>query len=158
VKALIARARGTGFIAAVAGTTALSVSDIDGGCTAHTLFRLPVVQENEDVVSRIAEHDARADFLREALCIVWDELPMANISAFHAVDCMLREVMNSSTPFGGKVLIAIGDFLQVAPIVKGNGPTACYLASVLSSPIWPLFRPHVLTAPVRNAADPNFAN
>jgi hypothetical protein len=157
VKALIAKVRGTGFVAAVSGTTALSVSDVDGGRTAHTLFRLPVVTDNETVVSKINEHDAHADYLREALFVVWDELPMANIAAFNAVDTMLRNVMGTSTPFGGKVVIAIGDFCQVAPVVKGSGPTVCYLASVLSSPIWPLFQLHELTAPVHNAADPEFA-
>lgn len=158
VKALIAKARGTGFVAAVAGTTALSISDIDGGRTAHTLFRLPVVDDDTAVVSRINDGDARADFLREALFIVWDELPMANISAFEAVDALLREVMGKDAPFGGKVVVAIGDFRQVAPVVKGGGPTDCYLASVLSSPLWHKFRCHELTVPVRNASDPDFAD
>jgi hypothetical protein len=101
---------------------------------------------------------ARADYLREASLIIWDELPMANVVAFDAVNSVLKSIMNCGDSFGGKTVIAIGDFRQVAPVVKGGGPTACYMASVLSSPLWSLFQLHRLTAPIRNASDVEFAD
>lgn len=158
IKALVAEARSMGEVVVVAGTTALSTSDIDGGRTAHSTFKLPVTDDNIGVTSSIESHSARADFLRHATFIVWDELPMANVAAFEAVDVLLRHVMDNDTPFGGKVVIGVGDFRQVAPVVKGGGPTACYLASILSSPHWQHFQLHQLTAPIRNASDPRFAD
>jgi hypothetical protein len=158
IKALVAEARSMGGIVVVAGTTALSISDIDGGRTAHSIFKLPVTEDGTGVISLIMPFSARADFLQCAAFIVWDELPMANVAAFEAVDTLLRLIMGCDTPFGGKVVIGIGDFRQVAPVVKGSGPTACYLASILSSPLWKSFRLHQLTAPIRNASDPAFAD
>jgi hypothetical protein len=158
VKALVAKARGMGYIAVVSGTTALSVSDVDGGRTAHSTFKLPVTEDNSGVVSMVEEDSARADFLCTSAFIVWDELPMANIAAFEAVDALLRRLTGVDSPFGGKVVVAIGDFHQVAPVVKGGGPTACFMASILSSSLWKHFRIHQLTAPMRNASDPEFAD
>lgn len=158
VKALVAKARGMGYIAVVSGTTALSVSDIDGGRTAHSTFKLPVTEDNSGVASTVEEASARADFLCASAFIVWDELPMANIAAFEAVDALLRRLTGVDLPFGGKAVVAIGDFRQVAPVVKGGGPTACFMASILSSSLWKHFRIHQLTAPMRNASDPEFAD
>ena len=158
VKVLVARARGMGHIVAVCGTTALSVLDVDGGHTAHSMFKLPVSDDNTGIESGIVDDSDRAEYLREAVCIVWDELPMANIAAFMAVDKVLRSIMQNDLPFGGKIIIAIGDFCQVAPVVKGGGPSACYMASVLSSPLWQAFQIHQLTAPMRNASDIEFAD
>lgn len=79
---------------------------------------------------------------------MWDELPMIHVATFEAVDTLLRRIMGSDLPFGGKIVIAIGDFRQVAPVVKGGGPTACFLASILSSPLWKQFRIHQLTMPM----------
>jgi hypothetical protein len=155
---LIDRARGCGHIVAVCGTTALSVSDVDGGRTAHSLFKLPVRDDNEGIESGIVFDSARADYLREASLIIWDELPMANVVAFDAVNSVLKSIMNCGDSFGRKTVIAIGDFRQVAPVVKGGGPTACYMASVLSSPLWSSFQLHRLTAPIRNASDVEFAD
>ena len=158
VKTLVAEARSMGEVVVVAGTMALSTSDIDGGRTVHSMFKLPVTEDNVGMISSIEPHSARADFLRRAAFIVWDELPMANIAAFEAVDVLLRLIMENCTPFGGKVVIGIGDFHQVAPVIKGGGPTACYMASILSSSLWQHFHLHQLTAPIRNASDPEFAD
>jgi hypothetical protein len=51
---------------------------------------------------------------------------MAKIAAFEAVDALLCRLTGIELPFSGKVIIAIGDFCQVAPIIKGGGPTTCY--------------------------------
>ena len=90
----------------------------------------------------VDDESARADFLCEAAFIMWDELPMIHVAAFEAVDKLLHHVMGSDLPFGGKIVIAIGDFCQVAPVVKGGGPTACFLASILSSSLWKHFHIH----------------
>jgi hypothetical protein len=158
VNAVISKARSLGHIAVVCGTTALCVSNIEGARTAHSMFSIPVAEDYIGVESRLQDNDSRADYLREASFIVWDELPMANVSILNAVDQLMRRIMQIDCPFGGKVFIGIGDFRQVGPVVKNGGPTACFLASVLSSPLWKLFRIHSLTAPIRNAGDPEFAD
>jgi hypothetical protein len=76
---------------------------------------------------------------------------MANKAAFEAVDSLLRSLTASPLPFGGKILIAVGDFRQVAPVVKGGGLSAAIDASVRTSHLWPAFQIHRLTQPMRNA-------
>lgn len=83
---------------------------------------------------------------------------MANVAIVEAVDRLMQRLMQNDYPFGGKVFIGIGDFRQVGPVVKNGGPTACFLASILSSPLWKLSQVHELTAPMRNAGDPEFAD
>ena len=83
---------------------------------------------------------------------------MAQAGVISAVDVLLRRIMNIDIPFGGNIIVGIGDFRQVGPVVPNGGLTACFMASILSLPIWPLFRVHRLTAPIRNAGDPAFAD
>ena len=83
---------------------------------------------------------------------------MANKAAFEAVDSLLRSLTASPLPFGGKILIAVGDFRQVAPVVKGGGLSAAIDASVRTSHLWPAFQIHRLTQPMRNAQDPEFCD
>ena len=58
---------------------------------------------------------------------------MANKAAFKAVDSLLYSLTASPLPFGGKVVIAVGDFRQVAPVVKGGGLSATIDASIRTS-------------------------
>ena len=142
VNAAISKARSLGRIAVVCGTTALCVSNIEGGRTAHSMFSIPVTDDYSGVESQLQDDtcNSRADYLREAAFIVWDELPMANVAIVEAVDRLMQRLMQNDCPFGGKVFIGIGDFRQVGPVVKNGGPTACFLASILSSPLWKLFQ------------------
>ncbi|CAF1955596.1 unnamed protein product, partial [Rotaria magnacalcarata] len=38
--------------------------------------------------------------------------------ALKAVDILLRDIMNISVPFGGKIMVLGGDFRQVLPVVR----------------------------------------
>ena len=58
----------------------------------------------------IKPHSSRAELLRAAGLIVWEELPMANKACLHAVDALLRLLCNADKPFGGKPFIGVGDF------------------------------------------------
>lgn len=96
----------------------------------------------------------RARFLSQAKLIIWEEMPMANKAAVECADMFMRLLMDQDKPFGGKVFLGLGDFRQVAPVVKGCGPTATYQASIRSSHLWPNFKILRLEIPVCNASDP----
>jgi hypothetical protein len=158
IHVLIAFLCSQSMIAAVAGSTALSISDVDHARTAHNLFGLPVVDDdNNGVTSRIPPHSPRAEYLRIATIIIWDELLMAHVNNIHATDSLLHELMDSTHPFGGKIVVGLGDFHQVAPIVKNGGPTQTFMASILSSSLWKKFHTLQLSDPIRNALDPHFS-
>jgi hypothetical protein len=66
--------------------------------------------------------------------------------------------MKCDAPFGGIPFVGIGDFRQVAPVVKGTGCTPALLASVKSSPTWPSFHLFKLHLPIRTARDPGYTD
>lgn len=82
---------------------------------------------------------------------------MANRASVEAVDVLCRQLGDANLPFGGKALIAVGDFRQVAPVVKGGSLADVIDASIKSSWLWPSFHVLHLTQPMRNAADLAFS-
>jgi hypothetical protein len=92
----------------------------------------------------------------EASLIIWEELPAANVAAIECVDVLCKRLKESGKPFGGIPFIGIGDFRQVAPVVRGEGPTPLLLASIKSSRLWRSFRIFTLHKPHRSAEDPEY--
>lgn len=158
IDAALACERSKSVVIAVAGATALSASLYDRGQTGHSLWKLPVTDNSLDVISTISTHSTRADYLRRCSAIIFDELPMFHKSGLEAIDQIMRILMDVDEPFGGKPFIGVGDFRQVAPVVKGGGPTAAYMASVLSSSLWDMFDVCELSQPMRNASDIEFSS
>ncbi|CAG8806264.1 15420_t:CDS:2, partial [Gigaspora margarita] len=72
-------------------TTALAALLHKGGCTAHSLFCIPVEENN---------------------------LPIANKAVIECVNYLFHQICNKDKPFGGKPFIGVGDFQQVVPVVK----------------------------------------
>ena len=66
--------------------------------------------------------------------------------------------MNNNLPFGGKVVLLLGDFRQTCPVIPRAFRTQVVQASIRSSPLWSLFTICRLSTPIRNASDPEFAN
>ena len=121
----------------------------------HSGFFIPVVKDGDDVVSSLTPHSKRADLINIAPFICLDEFPMQSLAVAEAIDSALCLICSSDEPFGfgGKIIIAIGDFRQVAPIVPYGKESAAFQASILSWPIWKLFHTLELTQPIHNAQD-----
>ncbi|XP_072084366.1 uncharacterized protein [Arachis hypogaea] len=58
---------------------------LPGGKTAHSMFGIPL-ELNEDTICRIPKNSPKADLIRLAELIIWDEAPMTNKLAFEALD------------------------------------------------------------------------
>ena len=144
-------------IVLVTGSTALSVVGYDRGRTAHSTFGIPVKEDNSDISCRIRPGSAQAKLICAAKFIIWDELPMANRAAVEAVDTLLQTLKSSAAPFGGIPFLGVGDFRQVAPVVKNQYKTGVLDSSIRSSLLWPKFQVFRLHAPIRNAVDPTFS-
>ncbi|CAG8496235.1 7053_t:CDS:2 [Cetraspora pellucida] len=138
------------------GTTALAALLYEGGRTAHSLFRVPVEENNINIQSTIKYYSNRADLIRTSKLIIWDELPMANKAVIECVDLLLRQICEKDIPFGGKPFIGVGDFRQVAPVVKNAGKSSTIDASIKTSYLWKYFNLRTLNQPIRNASDPIF--
>jgi ATP-dependent DNA helicase PIF1 len=110
----LAMFRSRGEIAIATASTGIAAMLLAGGGTAHSRFGIPVPVDNSSV-SNIKVTSTRADILRKAAILIWDEVTMADKKAIECVDRLLREVMASQDasldtfPFGGKLIIFSGN-------------------------------------------------
>ncbi|KAH0603502.1 uncharacterized protein H6S33_007824 [Morchella sextelata] len=157
VNTIVNYLRGQGDIVVITGSTALSVTLYERGRTAHSAFGIPVVENNMELQSTLSIRSDRAKLLSKSSLIIWEEMPMANKAAIECADEFLELVLANGKPFGGKVFLGLGDFRQVASVVKSAGPTATLEASIRSSYLWEQFKILRLDTPIRNASDLEYA-
>ncbi|CAG8452450.1 1585_t:CDS:2 [Scutellospora calospora] len=119
------------------GTTALATLLYEDRRIAHSLFRIPVEENNINIQSSIKLNSTHAELIKVAIIIIWDELPIANKAI--------------------KFFIGIGDFRQVASVVKGAGKSSTINASIKTSFLWKYFKIYTLNQLIHNASDPIFA-
>jgi hypothetical protein len=117
-----------------------------------------VNEKNEMLLSPVERADPRGELLYEAALLIWDEAPMANRAVLACVDELLRRIMGNNLPFGGKVLILLGDFRQTCPVIRRGTRAQVVDASIKSSPLFSAFTIARLTEPIRNAEDLEFAS
>jgi ATP-dependent DNA helicase PIF1 len=108
--------------------------------------------------SLIEPHHQRAELLRRCDLIIWDEAPMANQAVLACVEECCRKVMDNETPFGGKVVILLGDFRQTCPVIPRAAKADVLNACISQCPLWPQFQIARLITPIRNAEDPALAS
>jgi len=108
---------------------------LTGGRTAHSRFKIPI-DLDEGATCNIPRGSETIGLLRKTSLIVWDEAPMMHRWAFEAVDRSLRSVMGVDLPFGGKVLLAGGDFRQILPVVPSGTSDQIIDATLSSSSLW----------------------
>ena len=82
---------------------------------------------------------------------------MSNKASVECASKLLQDITGYLEPFGGKIVVGVGDFHQVALVVSGGGPSAIFDASVRSSHLWQSFKILSLTEPIRNVMDPDFS-
>ena len=83
---------------------------------------------------------------------------MANKTALECTDQLLRFLTGyNDRPFGNKTFVGLGDFRQVAPVVRGGGPSTVLSSSIKSSYLWQYFISFQLTQPIRDFQDSEYS-
>jgi len=95
-------------------------------------------------------HSTEATLIRQATIIIWVEATMAPALALCAVNRLLKEIMQSDKPFGGKMLLLGGDFRQILPVVPHGDWSAIVEASIKFNQIWSYFKVRKLHSNVRS--------
>ena len=90
------------------------------GATAHSTFQIPIPLLPSSVYD-IKCKCARAQILREAAIIIWDDASMIPANKLKAVNILLRNIPQINKPFGGKFMHPGGDFRQVLLVVPRPG-------------------------------------
>ena len=178
VNTICNKLRSEGHIVLPTATSAFAAQLYPGGKTTHSVFKVsfqlpsspcltrfqlvhkvPIVgDENDELVSPIGPHDPRGELIRESSAIIWDEAPMAKSEVLTCVEETCRRVMRNNLPFGGKVVVLLGDFRQTCPVVRQGTRRQVVDASIRSSPLWREFTTFRLQQPIRNAEDLPYAD
>jgi len=138
--------------------TGIAASLMDGGMTVHSTFGLPFGTLTDDDTSNITMQSMRAQRIRDAALIVWDESPMSPGTQLTVVDRLLKDIMGSQTPFGGKPVLFAGDFRQILPVVRRGTRSAIVLASIKQNSLWRNTEKFELTQNMRAGNDADFAD
>ncbi|CAF4164137.1 unnamed protein product, partial [Rotaria magnacalcarata] len=96
--------RGQGVSVLTVAWIGIAANLLYEGRTVHNRFKLPVPLL-ETSTSSIRPNTKKADTIGKADVVIWDEAPMAPSYALKAADILLRDIMNISVPFGGKIMV-----------------------------------------------------
>ncbi|POM72471.1 Helitron helicase-like protein, partial [Phytophthora palmivora] len=143
-------------VAIAVASSRIAATLLTGGNTAHSTFRIPL-KLSEFSTCSLSWQSQKAELIRKASLIIWDEAPMMHRACFEAVDRSFRDIMkNELEPFGGKVMVFSGDHRQILPVLKDATRAETLQACVKPSPLWSHLRQVRLTENMRvqTAPDP----
>ena len=107
-----------GCVALATATTGKAAMHLDKGRTFHSRFKAPLTLDDNASLN-IKVQTELAKLIKMAKIILIDEATMLDNRLLAALDKSLHDIMLTSQPFGGKVMVLSGDFCQTLPIVKG---------------------------------------
>ena len=137
--------------------TGIAATLLRGGKTLHSIFKLPVPL-SETSVCNVPPNSEQGNFLKQVKVFIIDEASMIPCYALKAIDKCLRDIMNTQTAFGGKVILLGGDFRQVLPVVPRAPPAAVLDVCLKRSDLWHSFHQMSLTQNMRaNANEKEFS-
>lgn len=110
---------------------------LQGGRTAHSRFAIPI-NPDEFSTCKLTPGTDKADLVKAASLIIWDEAPMMSKHCFESLDRSMLDIVGDKDkrPFGGKVVVFGGDFRQVLPVIHGAGRAEIVMAALNSSYLW----------------------
>ncbi|XP_060596137.1 uncharacterized protein LOC132750210 [Ruditapes philippinarum] len=90
------------------------------GHTCHSLFQLPVgTKSDEDYIPLSRERLASMkESVGDVKLIVIDEISMVGADMLLTIHRRLCDIMGNDKPFGGVSILAVGDLLQLPPVLK----------------------------------------
>jgi hypothetical protein len=149
-KAIITKIRSQGKIILAVASCGIATLLLEGGRTAHSIFRIPLTNTYESTCE-IKQGSQLAELIKITLLILWDEAPMAHRNCFEALDKSLRDILrftnedSSNKPFGGMNVVLGGNFQQILPFVPKGRREHIVNASIKCYYLWKHFEVFKLT-------------
>src|SRR5207248_7058449 len=109
------------------------------GQTSHKTFGLKVPLSS-DSISSIKPGSVKATELAQVDVFLMDEAPMLPKYGLQNMDQLLRSITNPNLPFGGKILVAGGDFRQCLPVQLRSNHSETLDLSIIKSHLWKHFK------------------
>ena len=117
-------------------SSGISALLLQGGQTAHSMFKIPVQNLHEESFCSIPKNSQCADLPRVTKVIIWDEIGAQHKYVVEALDCTLQDICDDSWLFGGITTILGGDFLQTLPVVPWGSRVDIVDATIKRSHLW----------------------
>ena len=107
----------TVYLTSSTGVSALNI----GGTTLHKYIGCGLAEESAEILyNKLKKNKAALIRIKGTDTIIIDEISMINSEFFNKINYLLQKVMNDDFYFGGKQIIAVGDFFQLPPIFKNK--------------------------------------
>lgn len=120
VKALVNFLRQHRINVAVTGSTGVASFNI-GGQTLHSFAGLGLADEPADqLIASVRKKEKVRQRIRSTHVLFLDEISMIKGDLLDKVNAVFRAIRFSNEPFGGCQVVFIGDWLQLAPVFKGQ--------------------------------------
>ena len=129
-----------GWITLCVASSGIAALLIPGGWTAHSMFKLPIEGLSSESTCNIPKESTRADLIRQAKLIIWDEIGAQHWFAPEALDQMCHDIRDNDSPFGGLTVVHGGDFQQTLAIIPRGSHEEIVGATLQRSPLWPLIQ------------------
>lgn len=130
------KVRSEGWIVLCVASSGIAALLIRGGRTAHSMFKIPINNLNEDSFCHIPKESHRAGLLQATRLIIWDEIGAQHRYAPEALDRTCRDIRNNDRPFGGITVVFGGDFQQTLPVIPRGSRDQIIDATIQRSLLW----------------------
>jgi ATP-dependent DNA helicase PIF1 len=99
-----------------------------GGITIHSWSGLGIRDSlTKSELQEIAEKKHIKNKIKKASVLIIDEISMLHHFRLDLIDKVIKEIKNSSEPFGGMQVVFCGDFFQLPPVRKSYDPEAFFV-------------------------------
>ena len=142
-----------GEVVICSASTGIAATNFPGGITAHSAFKLPFDSSDPSATSSLSMSSQRADLLRRASLIIYDEVSMVQRNTFRSFLHLLRDLNSPAL----RVVLLCGDFAQIPPVVPHGAKRDILQASTRFIPEWESFPVLHLSKNLRASADPEYA-
>ena len=147
---ILKTARSKGKVALAVASSGIAATVLQGGRTAHNMFKIPLMESYEIKSCSIKKNTNLAKLLTICSIIVWDEVVMANKNLLLGVDMTMRDILENEQQFmGGVTFVCAGDFRQILPVVKRGGKNKELDATIKNAYFWPSITKLELTENIR---------
>ncbi|KAF7334120.1 ATP-dependent DNA helicase [Mycena venus] len=150
--------RGETCIVLCVASSGIAALLLQGGRTAHSVFKLPIDGLNDESTCSIPKESHRAALIRATKLCIWDEAPMHDRKCHETVDRTLRDLFGNDQLYGGLTMVFGGDPKQILPVVPKGTQEEILDASIFRSYIWRDIVVLTLTQNMRLEAGPDGSN
>ncbi len=122
--------RAAGIEPSVTAATGIAATHVNG-MTLHAWSGIGIARELSPAdIDRIVSKEHVARRIAKAKVLIVEEVSMLSAATLEMADAVCREVRRDERPFGGLVVILVGDFFQLPPVSRGEEPMFAYASSL----------------------------